>query len=126
LNEGSDKHLLKLVEMTGILFNLKLLLIYLLDHSAFKSLELSTLEKLLSKMKEVIDNEESEEGKDVLPCVVKVLQKYFELSRQVAAIYEKFVKKFGDKAKIENVDVQQAKEIDDKFEALIDGLGEKK
>jgi len=98
----------------------------LIDHSSLKSLQLSTLEKLLAKMKEIIGKGESEEGKDVLPCVIKVLQKYFELSSQVTVIYEKLMKKYGDKAKIDNVDIQQAKEINEKFDAIVDSLGENK
>ena len=77
-------------------------------------------------MKEIIGKGESEEGKDVLPCVIKVLQKYFELSSQVTVIYEKLMKKYGDKAKIDNVDIQQAKEINEKFDAIVDSLGENK
>jgi len=91
LNEGSEKHLLKLVETT--------------ESADLKSLELGTLEKLLTNLKEIVEKSDSEEGKETLPCVMKVLQKYFELTSQVTVIYEKLLQKFGDKAKIPNAPV---------------------
>jgi len=91
LNEGSEKHLLKLVERT--------------ESADLKSLELGTLEKLLTNLKGIVEKSDSEEGKETLPCVMKVLQKYFELTSQVTVIYEKLLQKFGDKAKIPNAPV---------------------